>query len=85
MTNKYARKLAFTLLNLSPYVKGRLKRMAINQGIFQPPGNFNLIDSTTPWLNQLGPDELENMMSPQAKIHFKQFYLELALSKGLRK
>ena len=85
MSNKYAHKLVFTLLRFSPYIKTRLNRMAINQGIFQPPGNFNLIDYTTPWLDQLEPQELEKMMSPKAHIQFKEFYSALGPSKGTKK
>jgi lipopolysaccharide biosynthesis protein len=83
MGNKYAHKLAFTLLNLSPYVKNRLKIMAINQGIFQPPGNFNLIDYTTPWLEQLEREEIEKMLSTQAKVHFNAFYSGMGVTRGL--
>jgi len=82
MGNRYAHKLALTLLNMSPYVKNRLKRMAINQGIFQPPGNINLFDQTTPWHEQLQRHEIEKILSPQAKVHFFEFYSHLESSKG---
>ncbi len=83
MANKYAHKFVFALLNLNPYIKNRLKIMAINQGIFQPPGNFNLIDYTTPWLEQLERQEIEKMLSTQAKIHFHAFYSEAGATKDL--
>lgn len=82
LSNKYAHKLVFTLLNQSPYIKNRIKVMAINQGIFQPPGNFNLIDYTTPWLDQLGREEIEKMLSYQGRVEFNKFYSEMAKTNG---
>ena len=80
--NKYIHKLVFALLNQSPYIKSRIKQMAINQGIFQPPGNFNLKDYTTPWLDQLGREEIRKMLSFQAKIELDKFYSEISRSNG---
>lgn len=82
LSNKWAHKLVFTLLNLSPYLKNRIRRMAINQGIFQPPGNFNLIDNTTPWLDQLAREEIEKMLSYQARVEFNKFYIEMSRAQG---
>jgi len=83
MGNRYTRKIAIIILNVNPSLKNRLKTIALNQGILESPGNLNLIAQTNPWMNQLDPNEVENMLSPGSKRYFQRFIEITNASKGV--